>query len=102
MGIRLSYDAARVAAPGTYTVDPLPEGGIELYCIRPEDGFKDSDVAPPALSIEAEVNFASITFDAVPIPGDSRVAGYFRDVRLERAGAPVLTLSEGTFETTVP
>jgi hypothetical protein len=98
IGVRVSYDPARITAPGTYAVDPEAAGQLEIYCILPGPDEPLSDIVPPDLFVQHEASAAAVRFDELPgADGSGRVVGTFRDLRLDRQGENVLMLSRGTF-----
>jgi hypothetical protein len=93
-GVRLTYDPARLTAPGRYPLDPTPTGWLRLFCIRtkePDPGSVKTQL------IEYEAGSGSVTFERIPGAGGSTVAGTFEQVMVQRAEGLVLTLTQGRF-----
>jgi hypothetical protein len=95
LGARLSFDSARIRAPGSYAVDPAAGGELELYCAQPAPGSEATLVYD---TIEYEVNEARVVIDRLPGANGRILSGRFEAVSLMRQGSPILRLTEGRFE----
>ncbi len=102
LGVRVSFDPARVTQTGAYSVDAAPGGAVKLYYLHPAPGEPDTDVVPPRLIIHTEVRVGTVILETLPTADRPRIVGSFQGVQLAEMGVPILQLDRGTFGGHVP